>query len=173
MFKVFTMRNMIEEIKIRDMRTLINPHFVLVEKKSPIDSIAKTFIANQNLKSVYVLDENLKLVGKITLKNLIKNEFINLIPNSFKYLDALEFIGNKTAEELMTTPVYIKDNDTLKTAFIKMHENDLEELPVVDENLHLIGNINLIELLAIVLEKKEQKANNNYLPLDIHSSFQK
>ena len=173
MFKVFTMKNMIEEIKIRDMRTLIYPHFVLVEKKSSIDSIAKKFIANPNLKSVYILDENLKLIGKVTLKNLIKNEFINIIPSSFRYLDALEFIGNKTAEEIMTTPVYIKDKDTLKTAFIKMHENDLEELPVVDEHLHLIGTINLINLLAFVIEKKKQKTNNKYLPLDTHKPFQK
>ena len=73
----------------------------------------------------------------------------------------------------MTTPVYIKDNDTLKTAFIKMHENDLEELPVVDEHLHLIGTINLINLLAFVIEKKKQKTNNKYLPLDTHKPFQK
>ena len=71
----------------------------------------------------------------------------------------------------MIAPIFVKDDDTLKTAFIKMYENDLEELPVVDDNMHLIGNLNLIELLTILIERKEQKANKDYLQLKINRPF--
>jgi len=164
-------KNMVEEVKIKDMRMLVTPFPTFVEKKASADDIAKTLIAHPNLKSVYVVDDKLKLVGRVTLKRLMKHEFMNLIPSSFEYFDALEFIGNKSAEEIMTAPIYVKDNDTLKTAFVKMYENDLEELPVVDDNIHLIGNIDLIELLTILIEKKEQKANKDYLQLNINRPF--
>ena len=162
---------MVESVKIKDMRMLVTPYSGFVEKNVSLDDIAKMMIGDPNLKSVYIIDEKQKLIGRVTLKNLIKHEFMNLIPSSFEYFNALEFIGNKTAEEIMTSPIYVKDDDTLKTAFIKMYENDLEELPVIDDNQHLIGNIDLLELLTILIENKEQKANKNYLKLTINRPF--
>ena len=162
---------MVKSFKIKDMRMLVTLYPAFVDKKASLDDIAKMLIANPRLKSVYVVDGKLKLIGRVTLKKLIKHEFMDLLPSSFEYFNALEFIGNKTAEELMDSPVYVKDDDTLKTAFVKMYENDLEELPVVDDDLHLIGNIDLIELLTTLIEKKERKANKNYLQLIINRPF--
>ena len=162
---------MVAKFKIRDIRMLVSPYSGFVNKQASLDDIAKMILANPSLKSVYVIDDKQKLVGRVTLRNLIKHEFLNLIPSSFEYFNALEFIGDKTAEEIMTAPVYVKDDDTLKTAFVKMYENELEELPVVDGNSHLIGNIDLLELLTILIEKKEQKANKKFLRLVINRPF--
>lgn len=162
---------MVEAFKIKDIRMLVTPYPAFVDKQASLDDIAKMLIASPCLKSVYVVDGKLKLIGRVTLKILIKHEFMNLLPSSFEYFNALEFIGDKTAEELMMAPVYVKDDDTLKTAFVKMYENELEELPVVDKDIHLIGNIDLIELLTILIEKKEQKANKNYLQLSVNRPF--
>jgi CBS domain-containing protein len=162
---------MVEKIKIKDIRMLVTPYSGFVDKKASLDDIAKMIIANPNLKSVYVVDKKQKLVGRVSLKNLIKHEFMDLIPSSFEYFNALEFIGDKTAEEVMTAPFYVKDNATLKDAFIKMYENELEELPVVDSNINLIGNIDIIELLTILIEKKEQKLNKDFLRLIINRPF--
>lgn len=166
---------MVEVVKIKDMRMLVTPHPTFVGKDVSTDEIAKTLIANPQLKSVYVVDDKLQLIGKITLKMLIKHEFMDLLPSHFDVdvldFSALEFAGKKTAEDLMASPIYVKDDDTLKTAFIKMYENDLEELPVVDENLQLIGNIDLLELLTMLIEKKERKADKKYLSLNINRPF--
>lgn len=164
-------KKMVEEVKIKDIRMLVTPYPAFVEKNASSDDIAKMLIANPNLKSVYVVDDNMRLVGRVTLKKLIKHEFMDLLPNSFEYFDALEFIGDKTAEDLMVPPDYIHDNDTLKTAFVKMYENEYDDLPVVDKNLHLIGNIDLLELLTILIEKKEKKANKKYLQLTTNRPF--
>lgn len=166
---------MVETVKIKDMRMLVTPYPAFVGKDASTDEIAKVIIANPRLKSVYVVDDKLQLTGKITLKTLIKYEFMDLLPSHFGALDfsALEFVGRKTAEDIMVSPVYVKDDDTLKIAFVKMYENDLEELPVVDENLQLIGNIDLLELLTILIEKKEQKAGKKYLSLTSNRPFYK
>lgn len=164
---------MVSTIKIKDMRMLITPFPAFAERKTSIDDIAKMMIANPQLKSIYVIDEELKLIGRITLRNLIKKEFMNLIPSSFVAFDALEFVGNKTAEGLMESPVYIKDDDTLKTAFVKMYNNNFDELPVVNENFNLIGIIDMLELLTILIEKKEKKAGKKYLSLTSNRPFYK
>jgi CBS domain-containing protein len=150
---------------------LVTPHPAFTSKDASADEIAKTLIANPRLKSVYVVDDKLKLIGKITLRILIKHEFMELVPRDFSYFYNLDFGGKKTAENLMISPIYVKDDDTLKTAFVKMYENDLDELPVVDENLRLIGNIDMLELLTMLLEKKEQKAGKKYLSLTSNRPF--
>jgi len=162
---------MVGSIKIKDIRMLVTPYSGFVEKNASLDDIAKMMIGNPSLKTIYVVDDKQKLIGRVVLRDLIKHEFINLLPSSIEYFNALEFIGNKTAEELMNPPVYVKDKDTLKTAFQKMYEYELDELPVVDENLYLIGNIDLIELLTILIEKKERKSNKKYLKLVINRPF--
>ena len=52
-----------------------------------------------------------------------------------------------------------------------MYEYDLDELPVVNEKLKLIGNIDLLELLTMLIEKKEQKAGKKYLSLTSNRLF--
>jgi CBS domain-containing protein len=66
---------------------------------------------------------------------------------------------------------YVTDNDTLKTAFLKMYEHEFDELPVVDKDNHLIGNIDLLELLTILIEKKEKKNNKKFLQLTLNRPF--
>ncbi|RLF29793.1 MAG: CBS domain-containing protein [Thermoplasmata archaeon] len=161
-------------IRIKDIRMLITPYPSFVHEDANMDEIAKMMIANPKARSVYVVDKKLRLIGKITLKMLVRQEFRDLIPlSSTSSFYSLEWIGKKYAKEIMAEPVYVKDNDTLKTAFIKMYENGLDELPVVDEKMHLIGNIDMLELLTMLIEKKEQERNKKYLRLNINRPFQK
>ena len=162
---------MVDQTNIKDMRMLVTAYPSFVQTTATTDDIAKAFIIKPNLKSVYVVDDKLRLLGNITLKSLIKHEFIDLVPSSFEYFDALEFIGKKTAEDLMTSAIYVKDNESLKEAFVKMYEHDVEELPVVDDEHHLIGNIDIIEMLTYLIVKKERKANNSFLQLTINRPF--
>lgn len=151
-----------KSIKIKDMRMLITPYPSFVYEDADMDEIAKAMIANPKTRSVYVVDKELRLIGKITLKMLIKQEFAEIIPlSSTDYFYALDWIGKSCAKDIMVEPVYVHDDDTLKTAFIKMYENELDELPVVDKNLHLIGNIDLLEMLTILLEKKSRRQVKN------------
>ena len=41
-----------------------------------------------------------------------------------------------------------------------MHEHGLSGVPVVDERYHVVGYINLLELLAICLECEEETTTN-------------
>jgi len=164
---------MINEVKIKEMRMLVTPYPTFIDKDATTDDVAKMLILNPELKTVYVCDSKLKLMGGITLKRLIRQEFSELIPNNFEYFGALDFIGKTTAFDIMEPLVYVKDDDTLTTAFIKMYENDLDELPVVNSNLQLIGNIDLLELLTILIEKKEQQSGKKFLSITCNRPFSK
>ena len=162
-----------KQVKIKDMRMLITPHPTFVHKNADADAVAKSMLAEPLLREVYVVDDDMKLLGVITLNALIKHEFADLIPDSLdeELFSALEFVGKKTAEELMTAPVYVQDTDSLKTAFVKMYERNLDSLPVVDSEHQLTGTIDMLELLMILIEQKEKQAGRNYLELSMQQPF--
>ena len=161
-----------ENIKIKEARMLVTPNPLFVHEDETLDNVAKALIANPRLKTAYVVNDDLQLVGEITLGALVKQEFKDIIPtSSFEYFDALEFIGKDVAKDIMSRSVSVSDEDTLKTTFAKMYEYNLLELPVVDENKRLIGNIDMLELLTILIEKKEQKTGKKYLSLTSSRPF--
>lgn len=147
-----------KSMKIKDIRMLVTPYPFFVYEDSSTDEISKVMIANPRVRTVYVVDRYLKLVGKVTLHTLIKQEFKDILPlSSIEYFNALDFIGKNIAKDIMSKPVYVTDEDTLKTAFVKMYKNNVYELPVVDRNRRLVGNIDMLELLTMLIEKKSKK----------------
>ena len=66
----------------------------------------------------------------------------------------------RTVGDAMIPPVWVKHGETVKNAFKRMHANGLPGLPVVDDRYRVIGYINLLELLAICLQKKENPNNS-------------
>jgi CBS domain-containing protein len=70
------------------------------------------------------------------------------IPVEFiTYYFPLNYGGEATARDIMIPPTYVKDDDSLSDAFRVMFENRLMELPVVDDELHVIGDLNALELI--------------------------
>jgi len=104
------------------------------------------------------VDKNKKLKGIIVLKTVLKFAFLESIPEpylDFSYFSSLMSIGPKLkkAEDMMLPPIYVKENNTVKDAFSLMMKNDLEEIPVVDNDLRVIGDLNMLELLELWLKK--------------------
>ena len=62
----------------------------------------------------------------------------------------------RTAADAMQDPVWVKESETVKDAFKRMHEHDLAGLPVVNDLYHVVGYINLLELLAICMKKEDE-----------------
>ena len=163
-----------KETKIKETRMLITPYPVFVHENDTLDDVAMAMIANPRLRTIYVVDDNLKLVGNITLNVLMKQEFKDILPlSSVESFNVLELLGKEVARDIMSKPVYVKDEDTLKTAFLKMYENQQYELPVVDENKKIVGNIDMLELLSMLIEKKEMKNGKKYLTLHCKRPFNK
>jgi IMP dehydrogenase len=63
----------------------------------------------------------------------------------------------RTAKDAMQEPVWVKRDETVKDAFKRMHDYHLSGLPVVDDRYHVVGYINLLELMAACLRQEEDK----------------
>jgi CBS domain-containing protein len=131
--------------------------------ETSLNDVAQAMLAHPNVHVASVLADDGRLVGLLSLKTLADDLFFHILPEEFiaestdieKMMAFAEKTRILTAGDAMIPPVWVKHGETVKTAFVRMHDNGLSGLPVVDDIYHVIGYINLLELLTICLENNE------------------
>lgn len=89
--------------------------------------------------SIYVIDNDGKLKGRLSLKDLL-------------------IASTKTAisEVYIPNVDYVYDHDDLDDVSYKMRKYDLEAIPVVDENQILLGRITIDDMVDVIKEEAEK-----------------
>ncbi len=142
-----------EGFKVKSVRTLITKNASTVKKDADAMTIAKAIVKDPKTRSVYVVDSDNKLLGIIPVINFAQYLFYEYVPDEFLYYKAVMPVEEITAEDIMLPPVYVKEEDSLDTAFQKMFSENLKELPVVDDEMHVIGDLNILELVIAWIKK--------------------
>ncbi len=136
----------------------------LVHPDAPLDEVAQAMMDHNNVHVACVVSDDGRLIGLLRLSTLADDLFFHIMPEEFMSeitdLDHLmqyaEKSRTRTAADAMQDPVWVKRSETVKDAFKRMHDHDLSGLPVVDDHYHVIGYINLLELLAVCLKRQEE-----------------
>jgi CBS domain-containing protein len=131
-----------------------------VSPDTPLNETAQAMLAQPNVHVACVVAEDGRLMGLLSLRDLADDIFFHIFPEEFlSEIHDLEKAGEfanlsrmRTAADAMSDPIWVKQGDTVKDAFKHLHEHSLPGLPVVDEQYHVVGYINLLELLAICLK---------------------
>ena len=137
---------------------------IIISADTPLEKIPQKMMIHPDVHVGCIVAEDGRLVGLLGLRALADDIFFHIMPEEFlseiSDLDeAMEFANRShmcTAADAMQDPVWVKQGETIKDAFKRMRENDLAGLPVVNDLYHVVGYINLLELLAICLEQGEE-----------------
>lgn len=136
---------------VRDAYRLIVTEPIVVTKTMGLYEVVDRVIADPRTRSAYVVDEKRRLVGMIGLTQMLA-----AIQGSLSLFDkGRTQPRNKrvplpfSVEEYMIKPVTVSEDDRLLNALEKMMKNGLEDLPVVDEDGTLIGELNGFEILLL------------------------
>ncbi len=104
-----------------------------------------------------MVNERRRLVGLLSLRSLVDDLFMLVVPEDFlskthNLKSALRFAklgGTRTAGDTMIPAVWVKPEDTIREAFHKIHENQLSGIPIINDRYEVTGYINLLELLTV------------------------
>ena len=137
------------ELKIKDIM-LTKSDLHCVDEKTDIDTVLSLLIHTDH---VWVMDssEPTQLLGVITESDTI----VLLSPplTSLQTFDkpdsrSLQFGEAPSVEEIMSKkPVTASPDETIRDVVMKMKEQKIKHLPVVDESQQLIGEITLSRLI--------------------------
>jgi len=134
------------ELNVKDIMKNTESGIPFVEKNADITSILSTL---NKKKHVWVVDskENLHLQGVITESDTLMLFSPPITPmQSFDKpaLQSLQYGLTTTAEEIMSkNPVKVSANKKVKDIIIIMKQHNIKQIPVVDENDKLLGEITL------------------------------
>ena len=158
----------LRDTPIKTVDALMELEPTIVSPETSLDDVARAMLAHPRVHVACVVAEDGQLVGLIYLKTLADDLFFHIMPEEFiaestdieKMMDFADKTRIRTAEDAMVPPVWIKHDETVKNAFKRMHLNGLPGLPVVDDLYHVIGYINLLELLSLFIQVKNGTDQN-------------
>ena len=123
-------------------------------------------LAHPNVHVACVVAEDGRLIGLLGLRRLADDLFFHIMPEEFlsevtdleQAMQYAEMSRMRTAADAMQEAVWVKQGEAVEDAFKRMHEHRLSGLPVVDERYHVVGYVNLLELLAACVEYEGSEA---------------
>jgi CBS domain-containing protein len=135
----------------------------IVRPDTPLDAVAQAMMDHCDVHVACVVAEDGRLIGLVGLRRLADDLFFHIMPEEFmSEVTALEDVMQyadksrmRTAADAMQEPVWVKPEETVKDAFKRMHEYHLSGLPVVDDKYHVVGYINLLEVMAACFRQEE------------------
>jgi CBS-domain-containing membrane protein len=141
----------------------MKPH--TVGEDEPLAAVVESLCAEPGIHTAAVVDAAGRLVGIISMRLLLDEMFLALAPEEFlvemREMTDVEEFGRisraETARELMEAAVYVTMGDTVREAFIRMHESKLEGLPVVDEAMKVVGYLDRFQLLRMWLKGRPKR----------------
>jgi CBS domain-containing protein len=145
---------------------ILNLQPTIVHSSTRLDEVARAMLAHPRVHVVSVVNDEEQLVGVLDLAALADDLFFHIMPEEFlseitdleQAMHYAEMSGMRTAADAMHEAVWVKQGETVKDAFKRMHKHKVQGLPLVDDRYHVTGYINLLELTAVSLD---QQAGNS------------
>jgi len=136
---------------VRDAYRLIVTDPIVVNKGMKLHEVVDRVLADPRTRSAYVVDSRRKLIGMIGLKQMLE-----AIESSLSVFDKNRILSKGkrkslpfSVESYMFKPVTVSEHDRLLTALQRMIRHGLEDLPVVDEDGIIVGELNGFEILLL------------------------
>ena len=99
-----------------------------------------------------VIDKDGRLIGMITPRELLKaaevSDYGNVRHPFFSGREVLHLLSSDHARDIMSSPISVKPEDEVQTAIDLMLSNNLYEVPVVDKDGKVVGEINFLGIVS-------------------------
>lgn len=105
-----------------------------------VDEIRKQAENVSKFYAVYVVDNNEKLLGKVALQDLIIS-------------DARKLVADIYEQDIVSVETYLEDSEVAEV----MRKYDLESVPVVNVQGHLVGRITIDDVVDVITEQADEE----------------
>jgi CBS domain-containing protein len=157
------------------VREIMRREFPRLFRTDSIGTVART-LAESGLPGLPVVDENDQVIGIVTEGDLIAREANVEVPTPLAYLDGIfQLDGGRdfdeelrhvlavTAEQIMTHPVFnIREEATITQLATLMLDENINPVPVVDDNFVLVGIVSRADIVRVValLEREDESGSS-------------
>jgi len=154
------MEEKLAKAQVADINELIVNSPAIVKEDTPIREMLESIIKDTRSRHAYVVDKNNKLIGSIRINNVIQYLFPSTIlkeqQNSPKVGSFMDYLNARVAGDIMSMrPNYVFKDTPLDKMVDIMIDDKSNELPVVNKDMEVIGEVNVLEVIAFALKNSE------------------
>ncbi len=149
------LRRNVEELHVKDVSDLCVAEPSVVQAGDPVWKIVAALVENPTNRAVYVVDTDNKLLGTISFRDIVRVTNARLGARRkgvTAFVQYLKDVFQEGVEGLMRKPVRVKISTNLIEALRRMEEFKMNDMPIVDENEKLVGELKGLEILRFALE---------------------
>jgi CBS domain-containing protein len=142
---------------IADADRILSMSPVVVPASASLREVAELAVENTGCRVIAVVDEADGLAGLLPVRALVNDVFRKIVPEEFlgeitTLEDVREYaqhVGARIAADVMEPPVSVHPDETVRTAFQRMHEHGLNGLPITTPDERVVGYVDQLELLVV------------------------
>jgi CBS domain-containing protein len=153
-------KNKLGKMKVSDLRHLLIQKPTIISPDASIDELLKKMIEDPRTRHVYVVDSQMRLIGSVRLNRIIEYlfPFAALIEQGSQLFEKGIVLGaEKTVKDLMNCePFSVEESTSLSEMAKILIREKINELPVVDQEGKILGEINVYEVVYGYLSINEE-----------------
>lgn len=116
-----------------------------------LEKVAEQILREKQIRGIYVLDKQERLEGYLSMGVLIRNVVISRNQPRFHMRSLLTQISSEKVADIMETHVVCAGkNDTVERVLDLMGDRHIKEIPIVDDDRHIIAIANILDLWRLV-----------------------
>lgn len=132
--------DLVEELKQRKIP--------VVSKGASVSEIVDAFVGSHHSHILYVVDDGEKLIGVISLGNLVRHVF-------FLYHDRYIHTRNLISQAISETagdfierePIFATLSEDVEGVLQRMINNNIKEMPIIDDEKRIVADLTIVDLL--------------------------
>ncbi len=140
----------VEDLRVEDIYSCYDVEPSVVELGDPIWKMVAALITRPRGRNVYVVDEGGKLIGMISFRDILRVTNARLGARRAGVVGFIGYLGDllrENVDKLMRDPITVKPKTNLHDALKLMEECKLNDIPVVDDEKKIVGELSGMEIL--------------------------
>jgi CBS domain-containing protein len=133
------------------LNQIVNLPYLAISTDCALEEAAEKITRMPHIRGIYVVDEQGRLQGYLSLGVLIRNVVASRDKPHFTARSLLAQITSKKVAHIMDSHViYAQENDDLEKVVDRMAHRNIKQIPVLDEGWRIIANVGILDLWKLL-----------------------
>jgi CBS-domain-containing membrane protein len=132
--------DLVEELKQRKVP--------VVPKRAAVSEIIDAFAASDHSRILYVVDDEGRFRGVLSLGNMIRHVFFHYHDPSIDSRSLVSMSVSETAGDFMQRePVFAILSDKVEDVLQRMIDHNVKEIPILDDERRVVADVTIVDFL--------------------------
>jgi len=149
------------DMKVADIRHLLVKEPAVINKKQSIKELLTRIINDSRTRHVYVVDNAGILIGTVRMNRIVQYlfPFAAMIEqgNELSIGNLANFEAETVQDVMDENPYFVKSSTPLSEMAEMLIQEKINELPVLDDDMHIVGQVNVYEVIMAYLKEKYEQ----------------